>query len=64
MAFEYSENIAFRSDWWNALPQRYRRSLTNRVMSGVDDGTRNARSLLDDDLRALKETVVARHVGY
>jgi hypothetical protein len=64
MAFEYSENVVFRSDWWEDLPQRYRRSLTNRVMSGVDDDTRNARSLLDDDLRALKTTVVAKHVGY
>jgi hypothetical protein len=64
MAFEYSENIVFRSDWWQALPQRYQRSLTNRIMSGVDDNTRNARSLFDDELRALKSTVVAKHIGY
>lgn len=64
MAFEYSENVVFRSDWWQTMPQRYRRLLANRVMSGVDDDTRNTRSLLDDGLRALKGTVAAKHVGY
>jgi hypothetical protein len=64
MAFEYSENVVFRPDWWEALPQKYRQSLTNRVMSGVDDDTRNARSLLDDDLRALRSRVIAQHAGY
>jgi hypothetical protein len=65
MAFEYSENIVFRSDWWDALPERYRRSLENRVLSGVDDEPlRTPRSLFDDGLRALKSRVVAKHVGY
>jgi hypothetical protein len=69
MAFEYSENIAFRSDWWDSLPERYRTLLANRVMSGVDEdmsgGTsRTPRSLLDDGLRALKSTVAGKHVAY
>lgn len=64
MAFEYSENIAFRPDWWQALPDRYKRALGSRVMSGVDDATRTARSLLDDDLRALRSAVTASYVGY
>jgi hypothetical protein len=69
MTFEYSANIVFRSDWWDAMPERYQRLLANRVMSGVDEdmsgGTsRTARSLLDDGLRALKSTVAGKHVAY
>jgi hypothetical protein len=64
MAFEYSENVVFRSDWWAAIPEMCRRLLANRVMSGVDDGIRNARSLLDDGLRALRSAVTSKHVGY
>jgi hypothetical protein len=69
MTFEYSANIVFRSDWWDAMPERYQRLLANRVMSGVDEdmsgGTsRTARSLLDDGLRALKSTVAEKHVAY
>jgi hypothetical protein len=55
----------FRSDWWDAVPERYQRSLANRVMSGVDDDfSRTARSLLDDGVRALKSTVAAKHASY
>ena len=65
MIFEYSSNIVFRSDWWDAVPERYQRSLANRVMSGVDDDfSRTARSLLDDGVRALKSTVAAKHASY
>jgi hypothetical protein len=47
------------------VPERYQRSLANRVMSGVDDDfSRTARSLLDDGVRALKSTVAAKHASY
>ncbi|HEY2626414.1 MAG TPA: hypothetical protein VGI41_06655 [Candidatus Udaeobacter sp.] len=64
MAFEYSENIVFRADWWESIPHRDQQYLAKRVMSGVEDSTRTAKSLLDGGLRALGSNVVATHVRY
>jgi hypothetical protein len=64
MAFEYAENIVFRSDWWEKIPGRDRRYLAKRVMSGVHDGNRTAKSLLDGGLRSLQSDVLNTFVGY
>jgi hypothetical protein len=64
MAFEYSENIVFRSDWWEKIPRRDRQYLTKRVMSGVDDATRSAKSLLDGGLKALQSNVICTYEKY
>jgi hypothetical protein len=64
MAFEYSENIVFRSDWWQAIELRDQENLTRRVISGIEDSSRTPRSLLDDGLNALASDLVAIHVGY
>jgi hypothetical protein len=63
MAFEYSENIVFRGDWWDRITEIDRQRLANRVMSGVEDTMRHAGSLLDDGLRALPSEVLETRVS-
>jgi len=64
MAFEYSENVVFRSDWWEQLREQDRRRLADRVMSGVEDISRTSRSLLDDGLSAVASDIVQTYANY
>jgi hypothetical protein len=64
MAFEISENVVFREDWWENMRQEDQNKLAARVFSGLPSDPRTAASLLDDGLEALSNTVVSTYVGY
>jgi hypothetical protein len=64
MAFEVSENVVFRSDWWEALAERDRQLIVNRAFSGVGEFERTSDSLKDDGLKAIASKITAEHVGY
>lgn len=64
MAFEVSDNVVFRSDWWEALCERDRQLIVNRAFSGGVEIERRKDCLFDDGLQAIASTVNAEYVGY
>lgn len=64
MAFEASENVVFRADWWEELSEIDRRRIVSRASSGGGAIERTSTCLLDDDLHAIASNVEKEHVGY
>lgn len=64
MAFEVSDNVVFRGDWWEALTEIDRQRIVGRAPSGVGEFERKSTCLLDDGLQALTCTSVKEYVGY
>lgn len=64
MAFEISENVVFRSDWWESLSEPDRQLIVNRAFSGVGEVERTANSLKDDGLQAIASKITAEYVGF
>lgn len=64
MAFEVSENVVFRGDWWRSISEPDRRRIVDRTLSGGTNVDRKRDCLADDGLMALKSVVGAEHVHY
>jgi len=64
MAFEVSDNVVFRSDWWESISEQDRQRIMNRAFSGCVSVERKPDCLCDDGLRALKSKVDAEYIGY
>lgn len=64
MAFEVSDNVVFRADWWEGLSENDRQLIVNRAFSGVGEIERKPSCLIDDGLQAITNSVIAEHVGY
>ena len=64
MAFEFSENVVFRRDWWESISEPDRQRIVNRVLSGVGDIDRKRNCLADDGLLALTSAVENEYVHY
>jgi hypothetical protein len=64
MAFDVSENVVFRRDWWDSITEGDRQRIVRRSMSGVGHFGREATCLADDGLRALPLPIESEHVGY
>lgn len=64
MAFEVSDNVVFRSDWWEMLHEGERQLLVDRAFSGLGEVERTQTSLCDDGFRALTARVSSEHIGY
>jgi hypothetical protein len=64
MAFEVSDNVVFRGDWWESISEPDRQRLAGRAFSGVGDMDRNPDCLADDGLQALTSAVEKEYIHY
>jgi len=64
MAFDVSENVVFRSDWWEAITEEDRQRIVSKALSGVGEFNRKADCLSDDGLSAISGILVEEHVKY
>lgn len=64
MAFEVSENVVFRSDWWEAISEDDRQRIVARAMSGVGHFERDGTCLADDGLSAISLGVDAEYLHH
>jgi hypothetical protein len=64
MAFEVSDNVVFRHDWWESIAERDRQLIVGRTMSGADSQDRKPDSLMNDGLKALSCSVFREHSHY
>jgi hypothetical protein len=64
MAFEVSDNVVFRGDWWESISERDRQRLAGRTFSGMGDVDRKPNCLADDGLQALGSAVEKEYVHY
>ena len=63
-AFEVSENVVFRGDWWESISEPDRQRIVDRTLSGGRNVDRKRDSLADDGLMALQSVVVTEYVHY
>jgi len=64
MAFEVSDNVVFRADWWESISEIDRRRIVDRAFSGVGSFDRNPDCLTDDGLQAIPCSIISEYVGY
>ena len=64
MAFEVSENVVLRGDWWESISEPDRRRIVDRTLSGGTNEDRKSDCLADDGLMALKSVLVTEFVHY
>src|ERR1700730_15764365 len=64
MAFEVSDNVVFRRDWWESILERDRQQLVARAFSGVGDVERKSDCLAEDNLQALTSSVAEEYIWY
>jgi hypothetical protein len=64
MAFEVSDNVVFRGEWWESISEPDRQRLAGRAFSGVGDIDRKPDCLADDGVQALTSAVEKDYVHY
>ncbi len=64
MAFEVSDNVVFRRDWWESISEADRQRVVARTFNGVGDMDRKPDCLADDGLQALASAVKREYIHY